>query len=118
MYSNDRSRSVIPAVPTVETSKHRFFVFLDASILPDNMLVNIASSDAFVLGILSSRIHVTWALAAGGRLGYGNDPRYNKTRCFEPFPFPDASDPYANVSVSSANNSMRIASASRSCIQH
>ena len=45
-----------------------------------------------MLGILSSRIHITWALAAGGRLGFGNDPRYNKTRCFEPFPFPDASE--------------------------
>jgi hypothetical protein len=77
-------------IATVETSKHRFFVFLDASILPDNMLVNIASSDAFVLGVLSSRIHVTWALAAGGTLE--DRPRYNKTRCFEPFPFPDASD--------------------------
>src|SRR5690606_21758576 len=31
-------------------------------------------------------------LAAGGRLGIGNDPRYNKTRCFETFPFPDASE--------------------------
>lgn len=79
-------------IATAETSKHRFFVFLDASILPDNMLVVVASSDAFVLGVLSSRIHVSWALAAGGRLGYGNDPRYNKTRCFEPFPFPEASD--------------------------
>jgi len=79
-------------IATVETSKHRFFVFLDASVLPDNMLVNIASSDAFILGVLSSRIHVAWALAAGGRLGFGNDPRYNKTRCFEPFPFPDASE--------------------------
>jgi hypothetical protein len=79
-------------IATVETSKHRFFVFLDASILPDNMLVNIASSDAFILGVLSSRIHVTWALKAGGRLGLGDDPRYNKTRCFEPFPFPDAID--------------------------
>ncbi len=77
-------------IATVETSKHRFFVFLDASVLPDNMLVNIASSDAFVLGVLSSRIHVTWALAAGGTLE--DRPRYNKTRCFEPFPFPDASE--------------------------
>ncbi len=77
-------------IATVETSKHRFFVFLDASILPDNMLVNIALDDAHFLGVLSSRIHVTWALAAGGRLGVGNDPRYNKSRCFEPFPFPAA----------------------------
>jgi hypothetical protein len=39
--------------------------------------------------VLSSAIHVAWALAAGGRLGVGNDPRYNKSRCFDPFPFPD-----------------------------
>ena len=75
-------------IATVETSKHRFFTFLDQSILPDNMLVCIASDDAFYLGVLSSIIHVTWALAAGGRLGMGNDPRYNKSRCFDPFPFP------------------------------
>lgn len=76
-------------IATVETSKHRFFVFLDAKILPDNKLVNIASDDAYILGVLSSRIHVTWALAAGGRLGVGNDPVYVKSKCFETFPFPD-----------------------------
>lgn len=53
------------------------------------MLVNIASSDAYHLGVLSSRIHVIWALAVGARLGFGNDPRYTKSRCFEPFPFPE-----------------------------
>ena len=79
-------------IATVETAKHRFFAFLDENILPDNMLVNIAIDDAHILGVLSSRIHVTWALAAGGRLGVGNDPRYNKSRCFETFPFPDASE--------------------------
>ncbi|MBK7011854.1 MAG: hypothetical protein IPH43_03610 [Xanthomonadales bacterium] len=42
--------------------------------------------------MLSSCVHVTWALAAGGRLGVGNDPRYNKSRCFEPFPFPILGD--------------------------
>jgi hypothetical protein len=79
-------------ISTSETAKHRTFVFLDASTLPDNMLVNIASADAFHFGVLSSNIHVCWALAAGGRMGVGNDPRYNKTRCFDPFPFPDASE--------------------------
>ncbi|WP_439510957.1 class I SAM-dependent DNA methyltransferase [Marinimicrobium koreense] len=75
-------------IATVETTKHRTFQFLDASILPDNMLVNIASDAAESLGVLSSRIHTLWALSAGGRLGVGNDARYNKTRCFETFPFP------------------------------
>jgi hypothetical protein len=77
-------------IATVETSKHRFFVFLDESILPDNMLVNIAVDDAYALGVLSSRLHVAWALAQGGTLE--DRPRYNKTRCFETFPFPAASE--------------------------
>ncbi len=75
-------------IATVETAKHRPFCFLPASVVPDNMLVCIASDDAFHLGVLSSRIHVAWALAAGGTLE--DRPRYNKTRCFDPFPFPDA----------------------------
>jgi SAM-dependent methyltransferase len=75
-------------IATVETSKHRVFQFLDAEILPDNMLVALASDDAIHLGVLQSRSHVTWALRAGGWLGVGNDPRYSKSRCFDPFPFP------------------------------
>ena len=74
-------------IATVETAKHRTFQFLDASILPDNMLIAIASNDAFHLGVLSSLAHEAWALAQGGTLE--DRPRYNKSRCFETFPFPD-----------------------------
>ncbi|HRP21601.1 MAG TPA: class I SAM-dependent DNA methyltransferase, partial [Alicycliphilus sp.] len=73
-------------IATVETAKHRTFQFLDAAILPDNMLVAIALQDAYTLGVLSSQPHIEWALATGGTLE--DRPRYNKTRCFETFPFP------------------------------
>ncbi|MDQ2089758.1 class I SAM-dependent DNA methyltransferase [Marimonas arenosa] len=76
-------------IVTVETSKHRMFQFLPNETLPDHMLIAIALDDAAMLGVLSSRIHVVWSLAAGGRLGVGNDPRYNKSRCLDPFPFPE-----------------------------
>ena len=79
-------------IATGETAKHRIFQFLDPSILPDNMLVCMGLDDAFFLGVLSSRFHVIWALRAGGRQGVGNDPRYSKSRVFDPFPFPDASE--------------------------
>ncbi len=79
-------------ISTVETAKHRFFVFLNEDILPAHKLVNIALDDAFVLGVLSSRIHVVWALATGSRLGVGNDPVYVKSASFEKFPFPDATE--------------------------
>lgn len=77
-------------IATVETAKHRTFLFLDAAILPDNKLVVIASDDAFVLGVLSSRQHVAWTMAAGSTLE--DRPVYVKTTCFEPFPFPDVKE--------------------------
>ncbi|MEL7170053.1 MAG: type IIL restriction-modification enzyme MmeI, partial [Bacteroidota bacterium] len=73
-----------------ETTKHRVFQFLDGDILPDNALVNIALDDAYFLGVLSSAVHVEWSLASGGTLE--DRPRYNKTKTFEPFPFPTATD--------------------------
>ena len=76
-------------IATPETAKHRVFQFLDQAILPDNMLVAVGSDDAALLAVLSSHIHCMWALQLGGWLGVGNDPRYNKSRCFDPFPFPD-----------------------------
>jgi Fe2+ or Zn2+ uptake regulation protein len=79
-------------IATIETTKHRIFQFVESAIMPDNMLIVIATDDPFHLGILSSRLHVIWSLRAGGWLGVGNDPRYSKSRCFDPFPFPDASE--------------------------
>ena len=75
-------------ISTIKTAKHRTFQFLDASILPDSKLISFASEDALTLGVLSSRIHCLWALAAGSWLGVGNDPTYVKSASFEKFPFP------------------------------
>jgi hypothetical protein len=75
-------------IATVETAKHRVFVFVEPTIVSDNTIIAVALEDAYFLGTLSSHIHTIWALAVGGDLG-GNTPRYNKTRCFDPFPFPD-----------------------------
>jgi len=75
-------------IATVETAKHRVFQFLDNAIVPDNMLVCVATTSAFHLGILSSKAHRAWARFAGGSLE--DRPRYTKSACFDPFPFPDA----------------------------
>ena len=73
-------------IATVETAKHRVFQFLDAAILPDNMLVCVADDDAATLAVLSSRAQAAWCRARGGLLE--DRPRYTKTGCFDPFPFP------------------------------
>lgn len=80
------------AITTSLTAKHRTFALVPPDTICDSTTVMFALDDPFSFGVLSSRVHVIWALATGGRLGIGNDPRYNKTRCFETFPFPDPTD--------------------------
>lgn len=82
------SRDLPRYIATVKTAKHRLFQFLDADILPESKLIAIAQNEASCHGILSSRVHVAWATAAGSALGVGNDPTYVKTKSFEAFPFP------------------------------
>jgi len=78
-------------IATVETAKHRIFVMLDKSVAPEHSLIVIARDDDTTFGILSSRIHVVWALAMGGTLE--DRPRYNSTQCFDTFPFPRGMEP-------------------------
>lgn len=82
-------------IGTVETAKHRVFCFIDAGILPDNMITCIASDRPFHLGILSSRISLEWTYANSGLIGvarFEQGHRYTKSNIFDPFPFPDASE--------------------------
>ncbi|WP_424968372.1 class I SAM-dependent DNA methyltransferase [Dinoroseobacter sp. S375] len=98
LFGEPRSdmRPVLEPLPryiaTVETTKHRTFQFLDCTIRPDNMLVAIGLDDLAVFAVLSSRLHVHFAINNGGWMGVGNDPRYSKSRTFDPYPFPALSD--------------------------
>ncbi len=73
-------------IATVETAKHRVFVFFSVSVAPEHSLIVIPRADDATFGILSSRFHVVWALARGGTLE--DRPRYNSLAAFQPFPFP------------------------------
>ncbi len=88
--SNEQVRGAMAGLPrfivTAETAKHRLFMFLEAGVKPEHRLIVTGLDDAFHLGVLSSRVHVAYSLAAGGTLE--DRPVYNKSRCFDPFPFP------------------------------
>ncbi|AHJ99396.1 class I SAM-dependent DNA methyltransferase [Hymenobacter swuensis] len=75
-------------IATAETAKHRLFQFVPGNWISEGTGIVVATDDAYNLGVLSSKAHIVWAIAAGGILGVGATPRYNKTRCFDPFPFP------------------------------
>ena len=87
---NTLLRGFIEGIPrfitTAETSKHRFFQFLDSNTRPDNKLMNIGVEDGASLSILSSRLHVHWSISNGNWMGVGNDPVYAKTKTLDPFP--------------------------------
>ena len=80
-------------IATPRVAKHRLFVFLDASVLPDTRLNAIARADDLTFGFLSSRLHEVWSLANASMHGVGNDPTYNAKSCFETFPFPTGLTP-------------------------
>lgn len=72
------------AVP--EVSKWAIFVPSIPEWLPGNKTKAVASSDFYILGILSSKIHRTWMHAQKSTLK--SDIAYTHNTCFETFPFP------------------------------
>lgn len=80
-------------IVTAQVARRRYFVFMDSDILPDVKLTTFASNDAYTLGVLSSKVHKEWELILGGKHGIGNDLLYGIARCFNTFPFPDATAP-------------------------
>jgi len=78
-------------IATPHVAKHRLFVWLSTSVLPDKMLIVIARDDDITFGILHSRFHELWALRLGTSLE--DRPRYTPTTTFETFPFPEGLQP-------------------------
>lgn len=89
-------KAMAPLTRTIATpsvAKHRIFVFLHQSILPDHAVFVVTRDDETTFGVLHSRFHEAWALRTCTWLGVGNDPRYTPTTTFETFPFPEGLTP-------------------------
>ena len=79
-------RSLTRFIATPVLAKHRLFVWMDRTVLPDHQLIVSARTDDATFGILHSRFHELWSLRLGTSLE--DRPRYTPTTCFETFPFP------------------------------
>ena len=76
-------------IATPRIAKHRIFVWLDASILPDAQLVVFARSDDYFFGVLHSRPHEIWARRLGTQLREAESGfRYTSTTTFQTYPLP------------------------------
>ena len=87
-------------IGTTETAKHRVFQFVSSDVIPDHMIIAIATDDAYHLGVLSSSAHLNWTFENAGLMGvarFDQGHRYTKTQTFDPFPFPDAAEAQRTV---------------------
>jgi type II restriction/modification system DNA methylase subunit YeeA len=76
-------------VATPRVAKHRLFVWLGSTWLPDCQLIVFAREDNYFFGVLHSRPHELWARRTGTQLREAESGfRYTPTTTFETFPFP------------------------------
>ena len=75
-------------IVTPEVAKHRLFVWMDTTVVPDHTCHVIARDDDYFFGMLHAKAHELWSLRMGNYMGIGNDPRYNSSKTFETYPFP------------------------------
>jgi len=76
-------------IATPEVSKHRLFVWLATSVVPDHQLIVFAREDDYFFGVLHSKVHELWARGTGTQLREAESGfRYTPTTCFETFAFP------------------------------
>lgn len=79
-------------VPRVSSVRRNFipFGFLAEDCVVSDSAQAIYNSEPWILGLLSSSMHVCWVKAVGGRLK--SDYRYSSVICYNTFPFPAISD--------------------------
>lgn len=79
-------------VPKTSSERREYIPigYMDAtSVVSDSAFV-ILNQDPTVFGLVSSKMHIVWVGAVGGRMK--TDYRYSSAICYNTFPFPEVSD--------------------------
>lgn len=91
-------------IPEVSSEKREYIPvgYLSEDVLASSLLRVIHSSDPFVFGLVSSRMHMCWVKAVAGRLE--TRFRYSNELCYNTFPIPSfTKKQISNLSVHSLN---------------
>lgn len=80
------------ALPEVSSARRTYLpvAILDPPAVPSNQLIVIDNAGLWLLGVLSSSMHMAWLRHVGGRLK--SDYRYSSGLVYNTFPWPDADD--------------------------
>lgn len=85
----DTNSIIIPSV----SSERRDYIpmgFLDENTVISNLALAVYDAEPWLLGVLTSKMHMIWVKSIGGYLG--TSIRYSITVCYNTFPFPNISD--------------------------
>jgi len=80
------------ALPKVSSEQRRYIPmdYLDASIIPGDMLFMIPDADLYLFGVLTSNVHMAWMRAVCGRMK--SDYRYSNSVTYNNFPWPSPNE--------------------------
>lgn len=99
LFGEDRhpSAGTFIIAPMVSSERRRFVPFDIASsedTIASNLVSIIPDASIYILGIISSTVHLDWMRLVGSKLK--SDYRYSGTLVYNTFPFPDATDEQKN----------------------
>jgi hypothetical protein len=83
----DRDEVIACAMTTMEFK----FALCPSNMVFDQTLVVISPNSEALLAVLESTPHKLWACKYGASFGSSGAPRYNPSRCFSTYPFPETS---------------------------
>lgn len=89
-WIHEKGQSII--IPRTTSERRKYIsagLFNEDSVISDSAVV-IYTSKLYVFGVISSRMHMVWVKAVGGRLK--TDIRYSSTLCYNTFPFPEITE--------------------------
>lgn len=94
-----KNKIIIPSV----SSERREYIpmgYLGKNDVVSNAAFAIFDAPLWLFGILESQMHMVWVRAIGGRLK--TDYRYSVGLCYNPFPFPDLTQPKKDAIAAAA----------------
>lgn len=88
-FSHRNTESILVPRHTSERREYIPLGFLDANTVIADSALAIYNAQPWIFGVMSSKIHMSWVRAVGGKLK--TDYRYSGKLCYNTFPFPEIS---------------------------
>jgi len=89
-FNRTKSQSIL--IPVVSSERRAYIPsgFTNPEQIIPNSAMSIYDADPYILGVVSSRMHMTWVKSVAGKLE--TRIRYSSTLCYNTFPFPEISE--------------------------